>query len=462
MKKLFPLLVLLCIPLSIFANGAPAYAKSSLWSVGNPTFRSISSIHILSERLNIKLNKDYSDVSVTYVLWNDSDTDFNNIEYGFPIDYVKAREPDSSFDWKDSYIRSIEFRENEKILPHTKSSDIPLKEPSNNQKDKLYEWNFWLSPESRDTYRKWFYTSLNIAKRSSIVLQVNYSIENRSGDNEPAAPWDLNGNQWYQLAYDFSPAHYWGDGIIRDFYIQIETTDLDVVGNFSKQKPIQYFYQEEEYDDPKDFPITIKGLNFKKNGNFYTYRTKNFKLKESDPLVITYYMPLPLESYIHKLINSNEYSFRVSTEQSNYPKLNLIDLDLSTAWVSTNQAETNHWVEFEFNKPKAIQGFLIVNGYHKSKKTYEENNRVKKLKVTLTYPSDNATENLEESIIVDIPDNEFQEIYLSELLNKSYFYDFAYDAEIPIKKIRLTILEVYEGTKYNDTCISEVLLFRYD
>ncbi len=35
------------------------------------------------------------------------------------------------------------------------------------------------------------------------------------------------------------------------------------------------------------------------------------------------------------------------------------------------------------------------------------------------------------------------------------------DGYAKVRKITITILEVYEGTKYSDTCISEVLLLGY-
>ncbi len=94
----------------------------------------------------------------------------------------------------------------------------------------------------------------------------------------------------------------------------------------------------------------------------------------------------------------------------------------------------NESVFIEFNNP--IWGFSILNGYAdvQNMKLYKENSRVKKLKV------EDLTNDLE---------------YTMDFEDKVYF-NFL-DLALPSESLKLTILEVYEGTKYQDTCISAMV-----
>ena len=77
----------LCLPL-VFANGCGVYAISAAVRSSDPICREIRDITLLSEKLNINLCAEYSEVSVKYVLWNGSDRDYTDIDYAFPMDYV--------------------------------------------------------------------------------------------------------------------------------------------------------------------------------------------------------------------------------------------------------------------------------------------------------------------------------------------------------------------------------------
>ena len=94
----------------------------------------------------------------------------------------------------------------------------------------------------------------------------------------------------------------------------------------------------------------------------------------------------------------------------------------------------NETVSIEFKNP--IYGFSILNGYAdvQNMKLFKENSRVKKLKV------EDLTNKLE---------------YVMNFEDKVYFNYM--ELSKPSKSIRLTILDVYKGTKYQDTCISAMI-----
>ncbi len=94
----------------------------------------------------------------------------------------------------------------------------------------------------------------------------------------------------------------------------------------------------------------------------------------------------------------------------------------------------NETISIEFNNP--VYGFSILNGYAdvQNMKLFKENSRVKKLKV------EDLTNKLE---------------YTMNFEDKVYFNYL--ELSKPSKSIKLTILDVYKGTKYQDTCISAMV-----
>ena len=94
----------------------------------------------------------------------------------------------------------------------------------------------------------------------------------------------------------------------------------------------------------------------------------------------------------------------------------------------------NETISVEFKNQ--IYGFSILNGYAdiQNMKLFKENSRVKKLKV------EDLTNKLE---------------YTMNFEDKVYFNYL--ELSKPSKSIKLTILDVYKGTKYQDTCISAMI-----
>lgn len=98
----------------------------------------------------------------------------------------------------------------------------------------------------------------------------------------------------------------------------------------------------------------------------------------------------------------------------------------------------NENISIEFKKP--VYGFALLNGYAdiQNMKLFKENSRVKKLKV------EDLTNKLE---------------YIMDFEDKVYFNYL--ELSKPSTSIKLTILEVYEGTKYQDTCISAMVEYTW-
>lgn len=117
------------------------------------------------------------------------------------------------------------------------------------------------------------------------------------------------------------------------------------------------------------------------------------------------------------------------------------DNNRSTAWVEGNPGNgIGEWVMFSLpnNQVTTICEIDIFNGYHKSEDLYYKNNRVKQLRIDF---SDGT------STVHDLKEHNFG------------YPDTIYAFGKDIRYVKITILDVYPGNMYQDTCISEVNFF---
>lgn len=123
------------------------------------------------------------------------------------------------------------------------------------------------------------------------------------------------------------------------------------------------------------------------------------------------------------------------------------DFDITTAWVEGKpDYGVGEFIEYSFDmttvKEKhqlGITKIILANGYKKTKKTWEENSRVRKIKMYVDNKPFGQLELLDSF--------EFQTIDIGKIM-------------LPHQKVmtfKFEIVEVYPGTKYKDTAISELL-----
>ena len=132
--------------------------------------------------------------------------------------------------------------------------------------------------------------------------------------------------------------------------------------------------------------------------------------------------------------------------KQDYKARNIHDLDYSTTWIEGAEGHgIGEWVEYTLPayNPR-ITELLIANGYVRTKKLWEENSRVKVLDV-------------------EVNGKPFARIHLADVyaLQSVKVPHIGYsdrehlEGKAPIR-IRFIIREVYPGTKYEDTAISEI------
>jgi hypothetical protein len=147
--------------------------------------------------------------------------------------------------------------------------------------------------------------------------------------------------------------------------------------------------------------------------------------------------------WIHNQNNSNRYiniknsdiDISVSSELSTkYQKEKMLDYDLSTVWAEGVEGDgVGEWIEIKLKKEMNVDQLILFPGHSKSQKLFFANNRIKELEIIV---------------------NEFSKIHKI----RDVFAPISISIERETQNIKIHIKSVYKGSKYNDLCVSELML----
>lgn len=215
--------------------------------------------------------------------------------------------------------------------------------------------------------------------------------------------------------------------------------------------------------NPNKIVITPKG-RFKQNGNKFTWSFTNLEPERKDDFVVSLNNGFTLVRPFDQLDDTSWYVFdndkyyfdfhnyqakasSVLQGKDEYGAMNVGDLDSRTAWVEGVKGDgIGESITLTLKKPIEVDQIGIIPGYTKSRELYFANNRVAEVKIVIdnTYT---ITKSLEDEYLSFSPSSPkaYQMIDLGKYGK-------------PVKTIVITITKVYKGTKYDDTCISEILL----
>ena len=427
MKKIIILTLVFCLPTILLSNGGPD--GYSLESSGNISLQSVKNIQLVSEKLYMKPKGDRVNVNVKYLLNNKGQN--MDVNYGFPF---------FNSDYTDSFIS---FDGNADLMVKNFSLLLNGKKISLSKRlDKDEETN-------KETF--WYICTLPVKKGENTII-ISYEATSFCED------WSTNKSPLVHYSdrvytYNLQPAKGWGNGILPDLEVEINMSDvINRKGTFN-----------------------ISGINTSKTKDgIFSAKITNLNLNSAIPIKVTYnnakyYNTLEAFSRKTEKISGIKNIKASSTLKGNYNVKNLTDTDYRTAWVEGEKGTgIGEWVEIEFTNSAKITTMQIANGYLKSQKTYFENASIKTLKCEFTLQVGNS----ERKITKNIKLEKFKEYNLLGLPESSEYYSEAaidfkeiilspndIDYLYSIKKARLTILEVYPGTKYEDTCISEIYAF---
>jgi hypothetical protein len=188
------------------------------------------------------------------------------------------------------------------------------------------------------------------------------------------------------------------------------------------------------------------------------------------------------------LFDSNGYYLRATSElndpnqgderfNSRYSVLNVVDGNYATAWVEG--ANGNGVGEAIYiSLPQNFSTITLHSGYGKSLALFKQNNRVKSLKATLYvginpmgYVTEIAyifkTQPFTSSFEIELADLDTLQTFripilanelkrFSEQVKDRYFEKYSEPIYQMAYILKLEIADVYQGTKNNDTCISEI------
>ena len=477
----------LLVPQLSRANGDPVVSWSASIRACNPVPRQVSDVQIVKEDLQIDLGIPYATVTVRYRLRNKFPKAYH-IDYGFPIDFDGRYYEDVSFEWTDDVGESLcetglrkrdmpetaFFALNGKRLDSKKSSEI-LRQPE------VYKDENGISTFAPAVSRIWNYTAFDIPAGSEVELMVKYTV--LTNWSTPlylcsASPISRHFPTYGAFYYDFTPAQHWGNGKVTDFNVTVNCATLPT-------------YLINGSDSPQVFS---EQLDFKRKGNSWTAHKQDFDLASAKPLTVNYWEEYSeLGSGPHPCwgnpisdhrIDKGGYTVKASSAQAKYPVENMSDSNLSTAWVAEGDGNGSV-IDIHFTEPVEVSDLAIYNGYHKSAGLLTANSRIRKLKMEVI----RADGFREEPVEVDLYGHGFNESYsfrfygdnegiffqepclipVTNIHRKLYgretgvdedgctIFDKVDASKDRVSDIRLTVLEVDAGSKYNDLCVSELI-----
>ncbi len=149
-----------------------------------------------------------------------------------------------------------------------------------------------------------------------------------------------------------------------------------------------------------------------------------------------------LNSHIMSTSASSELSESSGTHKSSY----LVDGNLSTAWVE-GMGDCGEGESFSvtFDSEVSLAAFSIANGYFKSQDLYNKNGKIKTLSVSFDDGS-SETFSLTDSLSGDVTNYEYSDLCPFDTVHNT-------------KTVTFTIEYAVPGSKYSDTCVSELQFY---
>lgn len=169
---------------------------------------------------------------------------------------------------------------------------------------------------------------------------------------------------------------------------------------------------------------------------------QNSYVVNSAPQVKKQKMFNPIDTHqsdaIMKGVSGTSSSSALKDGDTVYSASNIVDMNGHTCWADgVAGLGIGESITINFNQKYNISGFRIFNGYQKTQDLFNKNSRPTALRV-IGSDGSNEVYNIEDSI---------------------YEQDIYFDKMISVNSIKLVIEKVARGSKYEDTCISEVIFF---
>ncbi len=403
---------MLASAISVWANGDPVAVRSALTLSPTPVAVHVPEVQLVDEHVSFTPRGLCTEVVVRYLLHNNSNRSFDSLPYGFPIDYYGSGESEwvnlddftesqQEVGWRDGYIRNVSFMLGARQLQWQHSRDSVIRPPQKY----LFTLELDALPDSGDDYskhlidslyaiygediyaytkavsRRWYYTYLTLPANSFATLEVRYTVETPLSEgayDRRQHYYDYTPNYYWELRfmYDFTPAAYWGDGHADYFSVMLDASNVHIINE-------KYWLRASE-----DWSRGIDGLPMKQDGDLWRYEARHFDLAAAKPFTVDYRLKnrpqQPIDDILNHRIDPSQFTIEVSGVDRKYPVASLFDLNPSTATVLRPDKNDSIYITIRFKKPTCLDGIMFLNGYTKNAETWRNNARVDSLLVYKT------------------------------------------------------------------------------
>lgn len=421
MKNLLNFIMIL-LPGILSANGGPI-AESANIRTGNVTLRQEARVQLMNEDLEIVMDTGFFFITVQYDLFNETDAPLT-LSYGFPVDYFAEGYTDIFNEPDVSEFRYVLNNQKIPVKRHDTADELNLYDEALN--DTLLQ-----DMEVRAYKRSWFLAELTLQPGMN-RLMVAYAMKPHY------THWATSKSFFPEfgpmsILYDFTPAGYWGTGKVREFHISVKKA-----ATLQPEKMILFWPALPEI-------VTETELNYTANNiDISTLGTLRAGFSISRNLTLNYIRR-------HIIPRSHVVQIKASSQLKGYEAAKAMDGDHNTCWSEASKGNgVGEWIEFQL-KDVYFSGVFISNGLDSEEKWYMANHRIRKVKIEVHYKDSNEPQTFEHELKDVKPGGGLNAVY-----DAGNFIDFGYGAEVV--KVRITILEVARGTKYNDTPISEIYI----
>lgn len=426
--------IAVCFTPQLLANGG-AFNASAVHRSGNLVPMEKRLISLESESLFIGIDGDDAIVEATYLLANNGPDD--SVTFGFPVDVAtpETLATPNGYDWvMSNSLRDFKVLDDDRPVRVEKVIDKPL-----NKSDR---------PPGIDPavklVRRWSVMTLTFNREKRKQLKVSYKVRCIAFDKgfEGDTLWSYGRRT---LFYTFRPAATWGDGRVGKLTVTLDTRRL------------------------RENEITVTGISppggSDENG-LRNWQFENAQLSKLADLTLSYD---PTDLYRDRAVRRNLLppeliktldvsSFLKPEGVADYGKKSMLDRDLRTAWVEGAAGPgIGETITFE-PKDSYITEMAILNGYVADESRYYANARIKKLRVEIEFRPGQEPHEKREQREITLPDRNYM------TFNPRYpFSSVDWLVQHPqgdayIDKVKLTILEVYPGRKYQDTAVTELYI----
>lgn len=399
MKKLgvLILMIIVSIPIAGLGNAMPG----SFYGPGNAkqiVVEDNDDIRIVKEDLSIYLSNTHAYFVVKYEMSNLSSAD-SEVPFVFPFTMTGGSMRDLYDDYDFEAYADNERLDHEEII------------------DTLYRGDF-------DFHTVNMTSSFQIEKNAGTELIIKYNTYYESGPS-----------LWYSFDYYLTNAEGWaGKADQVDITIYNHTTGKYKIW-VNKHEPmlqwdsLSYSFSDYDFGEGENIHIVLHDVQLYPEN--YDDLLQLFKW----------------QSGFYGSWNAI-YTNDIAITLSGYPLNNLVDGDITTAWVEgESDAGIGTFIFLNAEGNFDIDKIRIFPGYGKSEERFYQNNRLKKIEIWYNQKGYFS----EKDVIMD---RTVQTVYFED----SFEWQEIIPDQTDFHGCFIWINDVYYGSKWNDTCISEIEL----